>query len=592
MKMWDFVYKYFWWFGRGVLKLYPNLPDNIRRSGMHIYPEAYASFIGFATITSVIVTIVLIIVVLISRVLLALPFVILVPFLTFISLVNLPSLIGSSRAGSIEGELPYTAAYLSVMVSSGVSPYDAFERISRSKAIFPKFSDISQKFILLVRVLGKDPLTAFSILAERTPSASTRDLLTGYITTVRAGGDVGDYLTKKARMMFSEILVKMKIIADRLSGLLEAYLALVLLTMISLSVMYFVTVSLASAVTFGLSASGMYLFLYVFTPFLSFMIIYLADVMQYKEPWIDYKPYIVYCGLTIPLALFLIVLGYIIPSSLPPWHPMANNPIFNGVKTMLLFPEYFVEIEHYLEPVLAVSMALIYATIPSVVYTEYKAREYKIVNGVTRFLRDLVEIRKTGLSPERSIIELSSRNYGVFTKHLRRMAMQLSLGIPLSRIISTLLKKIIVWRAKALLYMLTDAIEVGGGTIEVLENLAWFAENVDAIEDAKKKNLRTLLVVPYMGSILATTSILLLAIYMGSLALGSAAYATAAATILPAIVLNSYIMGLVAGKISSGSVSAGFKHALILTIVAVIVILISPVIKASLVGAMLPEVTR
>ncbi len=593
MRLWDFVYKYFWWFGRGVLRLYPNLPENIRRSGMHIYPETYASFIGLVTLVSTIVTIVLIVVFVgVLGFLLALPFLVLIPFLTFLLMVNLPSLIGSGRAGAIEGELPYTAAYLSVMVTSGVSPYDAFERISKSKVVFPKFSDVSQKFILLVRVLGKDPLSAFSMLAERTPSASTRDLLTGYITTVRAGGDVGDYLTKKARLMFSEILVKMKIIADRLSGLLEAYLALVLLTTISLSVMYFVTVSLASSVTFGLSAEGMYLFLYIFTPFLSFMIIYLADVMQYKEPWIDYRPYIVFMGLTVPLAAFFIFFGYILPSLLPPYHPMASNPVVTTIKFLLLFPKQFTSMEPYLEPVLATSMALIYATLPSVIYAEYLSREYKVVNGVTRFLRDLVEIRKTGLSPERSIIELSRRNYGAFTKHLRRMAMQLSLGIPLSRIIDTLLKRIIVWRAKALLYMLTDAIEVGGGTIEVLENLAWFAENVDAIEDAKRKNLRTLLVVPYMGSILATASVIMLAIYMGSLVVGVGAYAQAAATILPAIVLNSYIMGLVAGKISSGSVAAGFKHALILTVVAVIVILASPIIKVSLVGGMLPEVSR
>jgi len=593
MKLWDFIYKYFWWFGKGIIKLYPNLPENIRRSGMHIYPEAYASFVGFATTITIILTIFLtFLIILVGGPLLLLPFMVLIPFLTFILLVNLPSLVGSSRAGSIEGELPYTAAYLSVMVTSGVSPYNAFERISRSRIVFPKFSDISQKFILLVRVLGKDPLTAFSILAERTPSASTRDLLTGYITTVRAGGDVGDYLTKKARLMFSEILVKMKIIADRLSGLLEAYLALILLTTISLSVMYFVTVSLASAVTFGLSAEGMYLFLYVFTPFLSFMIIYLADLMQFKEPWIDYRPYILFLGLTIPLAVFLLFFGYLLPLLLPPGHPFIENPLVQTTRYILLFPLNFISLEQYLEPVLAVSMALIYATIPSVIYTEYLSREYKVVNGVTRFLRDLVEIRKTGLSPERSIIELSHRNYGVFTKHLKRMAMQLSLGIPLSRIISTMLKKIIIWRAKALLYMLTDAIEVGGGTIEVLENLAWFAENVEAIEDAKKKNLRTLLVVPYMGSILATTSVLLLAVYMGSLALGSPAYATAAATILPAIVLNSYIMGLVAGKISSGSIAAGYKHALILTIVAVIVIMASPLIRTSLVGGMLPEVGR
>lgn len=584
MKFWDFVYKYFGKSGNWVIRIYPNLPENIRRSGMHIYPEVYASFIVFTTFISVVITIVLIRVAFMFGVLLSLPFIVLIPFLTFIILVNIPSLIGSSRAGGIEGELPYTAAYLSIMITSGLSPYVAFERISKAKKVFPKFSDISQKFILFVRVLGKDPLTAFSILAERTPSPSTRDLLTGYITTVRAGGDVGDYLTKKARLLFSEILVKMKIIADKLSGLLESYLALILLSTISLSVMYLVTLSLGATVTFGLSAEGMYIFLYILAPFLSAMTMYLTDLIQYKEPWIDYRPYIVFFGLTLPLAIFFIFFGLFLPSILPSTHPFINTFFVQGITWMLSFPAKYMNLETYLYPSVEIAMSLIIATIPSVLYAEYLSSEYKIVQGITRFLRDLVEIRKTGLSPERSIIELSRRNYGRFTKYLKKMAMQLSMGIPLSKIINELFRKIIVWRAKVLLYMMTDSIEVGGGTIEVMENLAWFAESVEAIDEERKKNLRVLLVVPYMGAILAAATIIMLTVFLGSLPLSTGPYKYAASVTLPSIVINTYMMGLVAGKVSAGSVASGFKHALFLTLVTLVFIMLTSFMQVLLGG--------
>lgn len=584
MKFWDFVYKYFGKSGNWVIRIYPNLPENIRRSGMHIYPEVYASFIVFTTFISVVITIVLIRVAFMFGVLLSLPFIVLIPFLTFIILVNIPSLIGSSRAGGIEGELPYTAAYLSIMITSGLSPYVAFERISKAKKVFPKFSDISQKFILFVRVLGKDPLTAFSILAERTPSPSTRDLLTGYITTVRAGGDVGDYLTKKARLLFSEILVKMKIIADKLSGLLESYLALILLSTISLSVMYLVTLSLGATVTFGLSAEGMYIFLYILAPFLSAMTMYLTDLIQYKEPWIDYRPYIVFFGLTLPLAIFFIFFGLFLPSILPSTHPFINTFFVQGITWMLSFPAKYMNLETYLYPSVEIAMSLIIATIPSVLYAEYLSSEYKIVQGITRFLRDLVEVRKTGLSPERSIIELSRRNYGRFTKYLKKMAMQLSMGIPLSKIINELFRKIIVWRAKVLLYMMTDSIEVGGGTIEVMENLAWFAESVEAIDEERKKNLRVLLVVPYMGAILAAATIIMLTVFLGSLPLSTGPYKYAASVTLPSIVINTYMMGLVAGKVSAGSVASGFKHALFLTLVTLVFIMLTSFMQVLLGG--------
>ncbi len=581
MSFWDFVYSRFEWLGKLVLKIYPNLDEMIRKSDIHIYYEAYAAFVGFMTLlTTGIVGALIALVLMLHAHLLLIPLLLPIPFLVFVFLANLPALIGSSRAGGLEGEMPYTTAYLSIMVTSGISPYTAFERISRSKEVFPKSSELSQRFVLLVKVLGRDPLSAFSMLAERTPSPTVKDLLSGYITTVRAGGDVGDYLTKKARMFFSEILVKMKIIADRISGILEAYLALILLTTLSLSTMYFVNTSIAAAAVPGLSGPGMFMLLYIMMPMLSGIILYLADIMQYKEPWIDIRPYLMYFGVSFPLMIFLLFFGLVIPAVLPPYHPMRENPITVAIDAMFLAPAKAVGVDDYLYPTLVMAWSLLVATLPAAIYEIYVSREYKIVDGITRFLRDMVEIRKTGLAPERSIIELSRRSYGVFTNYLRRIAMQLSLGTPLSKIVAEVNKKIIVWRAKVLLYMLTDAVEVGGGTIDVLENLAWFAENTAAIEDERKKNLRILLLVPYVGAVLTVSAIILLAVFMGSLTFQVTAYKQAAVVTLPAIIINVYMMGFVAGKTSGGSVAAGFKHAVLLMLIAILVVYASPAMKA------------
>ncbi len=585
MSFWDWVYRYFEAPGKKVLELYPNIADEIRKSGIHLYPEVYASFVAFMTLVIASLSIILAGVSAALGALLAIPFIVLIPFLGFIILVYTPALIGSSRAGGIEGEFPYTVAYLSMMVMSGLSPYVAFERITRSRRVFTKSAELSQRFILLVRVLGRDPLSAFSMLAQRTPSATVRDLLMGYVTTVRAGGDVVDYLVKKARLLFSEILVKMKIMSDRLSGLLEAYLALVLLTLISLSVMYFVTVSYAGTISFGLSPAGMFLMLYILLPMISGMIIYLTDLIQYKEPWIDYRPYLVFGGVTIPLTAYLVVFGIFLPSVLPPGNSLRNSFLVSGLNSLLIGPAKNMGIPSYFYSSIAFSTALIIATLPSVIYAEYLGREYKVINGITRFLRDLVEVRKTGLSPERSIIELSRRSYGVFTKYLKRIALHLSLGVPLSKIVDELFKKIIVWRAKVLLFIMTDTIEVGGGSIEIMEHLSWFAESVEAIEEEKKRNLRTLLIVPYMGSILAAATVIMMAAFMGSIQLGAGgSYYQAAASVMPAIVLNTYLMGIVAGKVSSGSIAMGFKHSVVLTLITLLLFYASPMFQGVLGG--------
>ncbi|MCD6301879.1 MAG: type II secretion system F family protein [Staphylothermus sp.] len=585
MNFWDWVYKHFEGFGKRILKIYRNIPRDIQKSGMHIYPEVYASFIGFMLLVSVICVTVLSALFYIIGFYLLIPVLIPIPFIVLVILAYLPALIASSRAGGIEGEFPFTTAYLSMMVMSGLSPYTAFERIVKSKDVFTKSAELSQRFILLVRVLGKDPLSAFAMLAQRTPSPTVRDLLMGYVTTVRAGGDVIDYLNKKARLFFSEIIVKMKVIADRLAGLLEGYLALVLLSMISLTVMYFITVSFAGTLSFGISGESMFLFLYVMVPMISAMIIYLTDIIQYKEPWIDYRPYIMFFALSLPLMVFLIVFGLFLPSALPPGHPLRESFIVSGLNNLLTYPARAFNLPRYMNSSIAFSLILIISTLPTVIYTEIISREYKVVQGITRFLRDLVEIRKTGMSPEKSIIELSNRDYGVFSKYLKKMAMQLNLGIPLSKIIQDLLRKIIVWRAKVLLFVMTDTIEVGGGTTEIMDDLAWFAESVEAIDDERKKNLRTLLIVPYMGGILAAATVIMLAAFMGSLQFGAGgAYYAAAEATLPAIVLNTFLMGIVAGKVSNGSVASGFKHALILTLITFLFFLASPMFEATLGG--------
>ena len=53
--------------------------------------------------------------------------------------------------------------------------------------------------------------------------------------------------------------------------------------------------------------------------------------------------------------------------------------------------------------------------------------------GVTNFLRDLTEVRKTGLSPEKCIESLSKRDYGTFSKELRKISSEISWGIPIKK---------------------------------------------------------------------------------------------------------------------------------------------------------------
>lgn len=216
---------------------------------------------------------------------------------------------------------------------------------------------------------------------------------------------------------------------------------------------------------------------------------------------------------------------------------------------------------------------------PAVIANSYYARRGKdIVQDVTSFLRDLTEARKTGASPESCVDNLSKKGYGKFGKHLKVAARQIRWGLPFKVIYETFKEKIKSWLALVNIYILVDAIEVGGGSPETLETLTRFSEMLSSLEKEKKSILRPLVIMPYIGAgILLFSTIIFLGFMrfvLYSFARQAIPYSDFVTLMLPPLILQAYLTGLVTGKISSGILSTGFKHAVILTIAAVALMLL------------------
>ena len=584
----DFLYSRFWWLGKAVLSSYPTLVNDVRTAGMTVHPEVYACIAGFAFFVTVLVCIGAMVFAAVMMTLVGLPLMVFIvvvaagvitPFVVLVLIGSgIPRGLASSRRSGLDLEVPFATAYLTVIASSGMTPYAAFERLRGAPDIFKRLAKYASRFAVLVGGFGKDPLTALDDIASRCPSNMFRELLFGYAATIRAGGDVVDYLNKRAQTMFAELISRIKAAGERLASLLESYLAIVLLVLLTLNAIYMVNLSIAEVSLPGLGGPSLFLFSFVLLPFLSGVMMYLADALQYKEPLAEWRPYIAFFGLTLPIAVFLTFLT-VIPLYFPKIHPFYRA--FSPIANIFLAPAIAMGVDEAFYPAFNLALVWLIATIPSAIYEVRVSAEHKgVLEGVTMFLRDLVEIRKTGLSPEKSIIQLSSRNYGRFTKYLKQMSAQLALGVALGKIFQRLVKRIKTWRTRVFLFILTDAIEVGGGTIETLESMALFAELADTVEKERRSSLKVLLVVPYIGAAMLISAITLLAAFMSGLAMGVAAYKEAVMMILPATVFNCYFMGLIAGKVSAGTVAAGFKHAAMLMLVCFLVLLASPLFKA------------
>ena len=540
-------------FGRtapSFLKHVFEFKDYLEKAKIKIYPETYVSLMFFlATLTLPISIVAIIILYLYGFI--PMIFLVPVPFYIMIGFLLIPLSRASERASSLEREMPFAAAYISVMASGGIAPYTSVKRLAEVE-LMPAMRSEAREIIKDVEIFGIDPLTAIENSAKNNPLDVFKDFFSGYASTVIIGGDIGHFLERKAEDIFKTRAMRVKAAAERLGMLLETFI----IVMVLMSLCFYILFSVESIYSVGISMySGIILYTYLFTPLLSLMFIYLAHSMQPKTPIVEMRPYKVFgvCSI-IAMILFLLMtdfMGYM------------EVPFFSSFQTIIDLP-------------VAVTIALFVATAPAaVVHSRISKKKASIEMGINSFLRDLTEVRKTGLSPEKCIESLSNRDYGEFSKELRKISSEISWGVPLRKVIMDFVKRVRSWMTQIIMFLLVETIDVGGGTIAMVESLARFNNLTQEVEKEKKMAVRPYILMPYFAAILlVATTTMIIGFTAGTLGVAETTQTQDLSpmimTFTTSCIFHSYLIGLVAGKISEESVAAGFKHASLLVIIAVL----------------------
>ena len=538
--------------------------DMLERARVKIYPETYVSLMFFTAVLTIPVSVIALVFLLafgFMPIIFLIPF----PFYVMVGFMLIPMSKASDRASGLEREMPFAAAYISVMASGGIAPYTSFKRLSEVE-LMPAMRGEAREIIKDVEIFGRDPLSALEVAAKKNPLDIFRDFLSGYASTVIIGGDIGHFLERKAEEIFKTRALRVKAAAERLGMLLETFI----IVMVMMSLCFYILFSVDSIYSVGVTLySGIILYTYLFTPLLSLMFIYLAHSMQPKTPITDMRPYKVYgiCG----------VIGVILLLVLTNFMGAVNIPFISGIQTIIDLP-------------VAITISLFVATFPAaVVHMKIAKQKTGMEAGITSFLRDLTEVRKTGLSPEKCIESLSKREYGVFSRELRKISSEISWGIPVKKVIMQFLKRTKSWMTQLVMFLLVETIDVGGGTIAMIESLARFNSLTQDVEKEKRMSVRPYIMMPYLASILlVATTIMMLSFTTGTLGVtaiaGEAAptkdFSGMKTIFLTSVIFHSYLIGIVAGKISEESVAAGFKHASILVIIAVVAAKVVPLFIA------------
>jgi len=530
--------------------------DRLRRAGMKIYPETYVSMMFFVMVLTIPVSIAAIVLMYFTKLILLL-LLVPTPLYVMLGFIATPMSTATERATLLEREVPFAATYVTVMASGGIPPYMSFKRLSQVE-LLPATRKEAKEIIKDVEIFGIDPLSAMENAGARSPLDIFKDFLSGYASTVVIGGDINHFLETKSAEIFKARASRVKNAAERLGMLLESFITVMVLMGLCFYILFSVQAIFSTG---GGMGNDMLMYTYVFTPGLCFVFIYMAHNMQPKSPMTDWVPYEVYgICLAAGVLVFLLLTNFM---------GVINVPILAGIQNVVDLP-------------IAMTIMLVIATAPAaIVHMKHSKKRLSLESGVSNFLRDLTETRKTGLAPEKCIESLSSRDYGEFSHELKKISAEISWGIPVRKVILDFVKRTESWMTQIVMFLLVEAIDVGGGTIGMIESLARFDNMTQEVEKEKKMEVRPYVFLPYFAAILLVgTTVMMLVFTAQTVNVGGSgktidmAYLTMIFT--TSAIVNSYLIGLVCGKISEESVAAGFKHSTILVIIALVAAKVIP----------------
>lgn len=449
-------------------------------------------------------------------------------------------------ATQLDRELPFVVTLVTIMAASGISPFGSFMKLARYK-LLPNIMIEARKIVNQVHILGEDPVSAMEKRAQGTKSRQYRDLLLGYVSTVRNGGDIADFLHSKMQSIFeSEVAIARQSIA-KIGGLVDAYM---IMQVIGLS-LYVVVAALTSLPTGGvlpamaISPTFSYLIVFVLLPVISIAILFALDKTVSS---------------TLIGAKEMLLRG-----------AMLSGTAIAGFGVIVLTGV----LDGIIEPVYVFPIFLIAAS----AWPAYKSLSFeKNMKGMETelpsYLRDIAESRKAGLSPEKSIIYASDhlRN-PEFHSVVKSFSNQLEWGVPLRKIYENLVEKVKSRMALIHFRILIEAIESGGGYTTSLDILAKSSEAVYNIENEKKSMLKPYFYIAFMvTAMMAITSLMVSQTFVevsqtilpGGGSAGAPDAQNSSKLFAIGITAQSWLTGFLIGKITTGSFAAGFKYAIML----------------------------
>lgn len=479
---------------------------------------------------------------------------------------------GKQKASGIDKELPFTVMLFTLMAASGIAVYDAWKKMCRVN-LLPETQKEAQEVVRQVEVLGYDPLTVMYKKAEEATSKTYRDFLAGYVSSVKSGVNVVNFLRSKLRSILEVQSATAFRSIERLGTLVEAY-AVMLIVTLCVYILYVVmsATDTSEYMSLGLSSSTsqplMYALIFLATPFITFVFMAIANIARQSNL------------LSIKEAYRNVMI--------------SGGAILGFFAAVIFLPQLWTITETLTLPGLITICLLAISIPPAFTYRKIAKENFAAEEAMPSFLRDVTESRKIGLSPVKSIINATERKaYGSFSKTLNLVRSQIEWGVPLRKIFSNIKKHIRSWPVLIYFLILIETIEFGGGSANALEILSNYSEKNKDVEANKRSTLQPYVILAFVWSALIalTTSIVAITIYVLTQITAPGAPPGMFSPMQQQIVMFSvgivfqcWMSGFFIGKISEGTFAAGFKYSAMLAVTGYVSLFLSQSYLSGMLG--------
>jgi len=205
------------------------------------------------------------------------------------------------------------------------------------------------------------------------------------------------------------------------------------------------------------------------------------------------------------------------------------------------------------------------------------------------FSRNLVESVKAGTPISKSIINVRDKPYGVLSENIKKLANQISLGVPLEKALQTFSKDVRNKTISRALTLIGQAERSGGEIGGILESVTEAVSTSDKLKKEREAAISTLVVQGYIIFFVFIVIILVLqfqilpmvvnivptgtSLGIGGIGIGGEPIdeEEIANAFLYLLLIQGFFSGMTIGKLSEGNIKPGLKHSFILMVLAFII---------------------